>query len=94
MKPYDWNSAKNLKLKAERSIGFEDILTAIEQGNVLDNFAHPNQDRYPKQRVLVVVVEDYAFLVPFTEDDTKIFLKTIYPSRKFTKVYLKERREQ
>lgn len=94
MKRFDWNEAKNTWLKIERGIGFEDVQTAVEEGNILDNVAHPNQELHPAQRVLVVVIEGYIFLVPFVEDDDKLFLKTIYPSRKFTKKYLIERRKQ
>ncbi len=54
----------------------------------MDIFEHPNQDRYPGQRILVVVVEDYAYLVPFVESEEEIFLKTIIPSRKTTKQYV------
>lgn len=94
MKRLDWNEAKNTWLKIERGIGFENIQTAIEEGKLLDNIARPNRKRYPEQRVLVVIVENYVFLVPFVEDDEKLFLKTIYPSRKFTRTYLIERTEQ
>ena len=92
MKRLDWNEAKNAWLKIERGISFEDVQTAIDEGNLLDNVAHPNKKHYPGQRILVVVIDSYVFLVPFVEDNEKLFLKTIYPSRKFTKVYLKERR--
>lgn len=51
-------------------------------------FEHPNQERYPGQKVLVVIIEGYAYLVPFVESDTEIFLKTIIPSRKATKQYV------
>lgn len=94
MKRLDWNEAKNTWLKIERGVSFEDIQAAIEEGSLLDNIAHPNQKRSPKQRLLVVLVENYVFLVPFVEDDEKLFLKTIYPSRKFTRLYLIERRKQ
>lgn len=90
----DWNEAKNTWLKIERGISFEDVQTAIEGGNLLDIVAHPNQKLHKGQRVLAVVIENYVFLVPFVEDYEKLFLKTIYPSRKFTKRYLIERSEQ
>jgi uncharacterized DUF497 family protein len=90
----DWNEAKNAWLKIERGVGFEDVQTAIDEGKLLDNVAHPNQKQYPKQRILIVVIENYVFLVPFVEDKEKLFLKTIYPSRKFTRAYLNERRKQ
>ncbi|MFZ1323549.1 MAG: hypothetical protein WAQ57_00090 [Candidatus Saccharimonadales bacterium] len=89
MKYFDWDQLKNLKLKAERSVSFEDILTAIEEGRILANSMHPNKARYQNQRVLVVEVEDYAYLVPYVEDGEKIFLKTIIPSRRSTKKYLR-----
>ncbi len=88
MKPYDWDESKNIKLKAERLVGFEDILTAINEGRTLANIEHPNKLRYGSQKILVVEINNYAYLVPYTEDDEKIFLKTIYPSRRFTKKYL------
>ncbi len=94
MKHIDWDEAKNIKLKAERGVSFDDILTALETGNLLDRIAHPNQKLYPGQQILVVSLNEYVFLVPFVEDNEKLFLKTIYPSRKFTKAYLQERRKQ
>lgn len=89
MKPYDWSDLKNSKLKAERLVSFEDVLTAIDEGKVLDRIEHPNKLRYGNQKVLVVEIDDYAYLVPYVEDDTKIFLKTIIPSRRATKKYLR-----
>jgi uncharacterized DUF497 family protein len=94
VKRLDWNEAKNAWLKIERGIGFEDVQTAIDEGKLLDNVAHPNQKQYPRQRILIVIIENYVFLVPFIEDEEKLFLKTIYPSRKFTRSYLNERRKQ
>jgi hypothetical protein len=89
VKRIEWNELKNTKLKLERGIGFESILTSLHEGGLLDKIDHPNQKGYPNQKVLVVCVENYVFLVPYVEDDEKIFLKTIYPSRKATKKYLK-----
>ncbi|CAN5672258.1 hypothetical protein BH23PAT2_BH23PAT2_03230 [soil metagenome] len=89
MKPYDWSDFKNSKLKNERSVSFEDVLTAIDEGKLLDAIRHPNKLRYGNQQVLVVEIDDYAYLVPFVEDNDKIFLKTIIPSRRATKKYLR-----
>ena len=94
MKRLDWNEVKNTWLKIKRGISFEDVQTAIDEGKLLDNVAHPNQRQHKGQRVLVVVIENYVFLIPFVEDDEKLFLKTIYPSRKFTRKYLNERRKE
>lgn len=89
MKYFDWDEQKNAKLKAEREVCFEDVQTAIEEGKILDNTSHHNHLRYPNQKMLVIDINSYAYLVPYVEDDTKIFLKTIIPSRKATKRYLK-----
>ena len=90
MKHYAWDPDKNQWLKAERDISFEEVIFHIENGDEVDIFDHPNQERYPGQKVSVVIVEDYAYLVPYAESDTQIFLKTIIPSRKATKQYIGE----
>jgi hypothetical protein len=50
-------------------------------------YEHPNQERYPGQKISVVLIEGYAYLVPFVENEEEMFLKTIIPSRKATKQY-------
>jgi uncharacterized DUF497 family protein len=90
MKHYAWNSEKNEQLKQERGISFEDVVFHIEAGDEVDLFEHPNQERYPGQKISVVLIEDYAYLVPFIESADEIFLKTIIPSRKATKQYVGE----
>jgi uncharacterized DUF497 family protein len=90
MKPFRWGPEKNDSLKADRGISFEHIAVAIESGGLLDILAHPNQAKYPKQRVLVVACDHYAYLVPFVEEDDYFFLKTIIPSRKATRDYLNQ----
>ncbi|MGH9237397.1 MAG: hypothetical protein ACRD3G_05090 [Vicinamibacterales bacterium] len=82
------DDATNAKLRAERGIGFEDIVFHIERGDLLDILEHPNPSRYAGQRIFVVRREDYMYLVPFVEDEHTVFLKTIIPSRKATKEYL------
>lgn len=94
MKYFDWDVKKNEELKNEREVCFEDILVAIQNNQLLDILIHPNKKRYPKQKIMVINLNDYAFLVPFIEDEEKIFLKTIIPSRKATKKYLIERRKK
>ena len=88
VKYFAWDEAKNEKLKAERGIGFEEIIFHIERGDVLDILEHPNRERYRGQRILVVQRDDYVYLVPCVEDEKLVFLKTIIPSRKATKQYL------
>lgn len=85
---YRWNHEKNLKLKDERGISFDQVAMHIERGDVLDVIQHKNQKRYPNQKILVVEIDNYAYLVPFIEDDKGKFLKTIIPSRKATRYYL------
>lgn len=87
MKYFDWDDAKNAKLRAERGIGFEDVVFHIERGDLLDILEHPNPNRYAGQRIFVV---DYVYLVPFVEGEHTVFLKTIIPSGKATKQYLGE----
>lgn len=88
MKYFSWNEEKNELLKAEREISFEDIVLFIEMGFLLDVLEHPNHEKYEGQKIFVVQIDEYAYLVPFIEDDNEIFLKTIIPSRKATKKYL------
>lgn len=90
MKPFRWSSEKNETLSAERGISFERIVVAIESGGLVDILAHPNQAKYPRQRVLVVSCDDYAYLVPFVEEEDYFFLKTVIPSRKATRDYLNQ----
>jgi uncharacterized DUF497 family protein len=90
VKYFDWDDAKNAKLRAERGIGFEGVVFHIERGDLLDILEHPNPDRYAGQRIFVVRREDYVYLVPFVEDEYPVFLKTIIPSRKTMKDYLGE----
>ncbi len=88
MKDIRWDYSKNEKLKFERDVSFEAVLVSITQGNILDDSIHPNQEKYPNQRLLIVKIKNYAYLVPYVETNTEIFLKTIIPSRKATKQYL------
>jgi len=89
MKTFSWNDEKNALLKAERQVSFEEIVLYIEMGCLLDVLEHPNQEKYKGQKVFVVQVDDYVYLVPFVETDDDVFLKTIIPSRKAIKKYLK-----
>ncbi|HCY75208.1 MAG TPA: toxin [Ignavibacteriales bacterium] len=88
MKYFDWSEEKNIKLKRERNISFEIIVSQIELGYLIDIVENPNQVKYNNQNLLVVEYENYVYLVPFIEFDEKVFLKTIIPSRKATKKYL------
>lgn len=89
MKYFSWNNDKNIKLKEERKVSFEEVLFYMQQGHLLEVIEHPNQEKYPNQRMFIVDINDYAYLVPFMESDSEVFLKTIIPSRKATKKYLR-----
>lgn len=91
MKYFDWDEGKNKTLIENRSISFEEIKVAVESGYLLDSYDHPNQKRYPGQKIMVVEIENYAYLVPYVRDEEKVFLKTIIPSRKATKKYLRRK---
>ncbi len=83
-----------MKLKESRGICFEDIVFYIERGDILDDYLHPNQKMYLKQRIMVIEVNHYAYLVPYVEDAEEIFLKTIIPSRKATDIYVEGKNER
>ena len=85
----NWNNDKNEWLKSERNISFEELIVAIAEHDKLIDIIQ-NNGKYRDQKVLVVEMENYIYLCPFIENDNEIFLKTIYPSRKLTKIYLNE----
>lgn len=89
MDGFDWSDEKNELLERTRGICFEEILAHIEAGRVLDIIAHPNQDKYPGQRIIVIDVDGYVWLVPYIKSGGLRFLKTIIPSRKATREYIK-----
>jgi uncharacterized DUF497 family protein len=91
MKPIHWNPEKNRKLIEERNISFESIVFSLQSGGLLDDIVHPNKEKYPNQRVFVVSLDEYVYLVPYVENEEEIFLKTAMRSRKATKQYLGEK---
>ena len=62
MKYFGWDDAKNAKLRAERGIGFEDVVFHIERGDLLDILEHPNPDRYAASASLSSVARTYVYL--------------------------------
>ncbi len=89
MVTYQWDAEKNKILKQKRGVTFEQIVMHIENGDVLDIIDHPNKTKYNHQRVLVININEYAYAVPFVEQNEIRFLKTVVPSRKLTKLYLR-----
>lgn len=82
-----YGTEKNELLKQNRGIGFEEIISAIDAGKILDVYDHPDQINYHGQQIYVIEALDYVYLVPFVRNDAGIFLKTIIPSRKAKKLY-------
>ncbi len=87
---YDYSEEKNKWLINERHISFEEVVAALNDGQLLDVIKHPNKQKYPNQEMYVVQINNYAYLVPFVQKDkNSVFLKTIFPSRKAKKQYIK-----
>ena len=83
----EWSTGKNEVLKRERGLSFEDVETAVEHGDFIGDFPHPNQERYRNQRVLIVEIDNYACVVPYIKKGNVRFLKTIYRSRKARRLF-------
>jgi len=89
MKPFRWNHDKNAALKIERGISFEEMVLAIEADGLLDELGHPNPEKYPNQSIFVIALDGYVYLVLYVEEPGYYFLKTVIPSRKATRDYLR-----
>ena len=87
---FRWDNEKNELLKNTRGVCFEQVVLLMERGEVLDTIEHPNQERYPGQKIAVVMIDTYIYFVPYVEHNDEIFLKTIIPSRKATNKYMRE----
>ena len=90
MKTIRWNTEKAKWLKDQpgrNNIGFEECAVLIEAGDILDDIANPSTN-FPDQRAFVLAVEGYVYLVPYVYGDDGIFLKTVFPNRKMTALYL------
>ena len=88
MKSINWDPDKNNKLIEERNVSFEDVVFFLQSDGLLDDLSHPNKEKYDHQRLFVIDIDGYVYLVPYVENDDELFLKTIIPSRKATKHYL------
>ena len=88
VKEFNWNDEKNASLKRERGVSFEEIVFHIEHGGLLETVEHPNQEKFSGQRLFVVRIGNYVYIVPFVESEKEYFLKTIVASRKATRKYI------
>ena len=84
---FNWDEKKNKILKENRNISFEEIIVAIQNGNLLEIVINTSEN-HKDQKCFVVGIDNYAYLVPYVKNKTEVFLKTIYPSRKYTKLLL------
>ena len=74
-------------MKNERGVCFEDVITLLESGNILDIIKHPNEEKYLNQKIYILLLQGYVHMVPYVKIEKEIFLKTIVPSRKMNKLY-------
>ena len=81
---YSFDPEKDAWLIRQRGISFEQIITLIEAGKLIQVLEHPNKERYPDQLLYEVDVDGYVYVVPVVRQGRSLFLKTIYPSRKAT----------
>ena len=83
-----------MMLRRDRNISFERIIVAIEQDGLLDIWENPNKEKYPNQLLLLVEIDRYVYVVPCVLENDVCFLKTIFPSRKYTAKYLGSKGEE
>ena len=88
---FDFSEEKNRQLFEIRGVTFYQAIEAISEKGVLLDFEHPNQERYPRQRVFVIEMEGYSYCVPYVTDGDTLYLKTLYPSRKFSHLLKEEK---
>ena len=87
---FKYDAEKNAKLLLERGIGFNEVICAVEDGQVLDIKVHPNQEQYPNQKIMYVRILREVYGVSYVEDEQgDVFLKTVFPSRKARKAFLR-----
>ena len=92
MNIFRWDNEKNELLKTTRGVSFEQVVLLMEKGEILDTIENPNQEKYPGQKIAVLMIDTYVYLVPYVENNEEIFLKTIIPSRKATNKYVREKK--
>ncbi len=85
MKDFDWNDDKNVELQKTRNISFEEVIFHIGNNDLIDVISNPNKEKYPNQKIFIVPINDFIHYIPFVENETHYFLKTIIPSRKLNK---------
>jgi hypothetical protein len=92
VKVFRWDNEKNKLLKNIRGVCFEQVVILMEKEYILETIEHPNQKKYPGQKIATVMIDDYAYLVPYVQKSDEIFFKTIIPSRKATNKYMRSKK--
>lgn len=80
-----WGEFKNAELHSKFGFGFERVVEAIDDGCILGIRDHPNIVKYAHQKQMIVKIDGYAWVVPYVQQENRIFLKTMFPSRVGTK---------
>lgn len=89
---FQWSEEKNRQLLEQRGVSFTDVVSSVTQRGEIDLYDHPNQGRYPGQKVFVVEIRDYLYVVPYVkQEDGSLFLKTVIPSRRAMRTYGRRR---
>jgi len=92
MNIFRWDNEKNELLKTTRGVCFEQVVLLMEKGEILDTIENQNQEKYSGQKIAVLMIDTYVYLVPYVENNEEIFLKTIIPSRKATNKYVRQKK--
>ena len=80
MKDLRWNLLKSERLKKIRGVSFEELL----RSKLIAVKRHPTKSQ---QSLILFEYRGYIWVVPYVMSGNEIFLKTLYPSRKYTKLY-------
>ena len=83
MKEIKWNLLKNERLKRTRGASFEELITS----KLIAVKRHPRREN---QNIMLFEYKRHIWVVPYVEEEEYIFLKTLYPSRKYTRIYKRE----
>lgn len=89
---YSFSEEKNAFLKKERGISFDDVIFLIENGGLIKTIKHPSR-KYSHQEIALVRIDEYVYCIPIVRKGNDLFMKTIYPSRVYTKKYLSKDEE-
>lgn len=83
---FSWNPEKNEWLKLNRQLNFDLVIRAFTEGAIVDDVANPSLGR-EKQRLILFRHQDRICVVPYVTNGNVKFLKTMFLSRDFTKLY-------